>query len=440
MIDNLEEAVSYIKELPKIDVKPGLSRVNHLLDSLGNPEKDFRAIHIAGSNGKGSVLALLSSVLGKLIKLGAFVSPPLVEFSDRIKVNDKNIDAESITLGIKKLVAPIEQLKDQENTPTLFEAATALAAWYFSEQNVELALLEVGLGGRYDATKPVGNSIMSIVTSVNLEHQNVLGDTLEQIGGEIAGIAFPNTPLILGPDEHINMNIFERECDKQNCKLIPTDEVTEVKLTDFDWHHSRFKVRKTNLSGLTGERIRLNLLGTYQEFNLSTAITALGELEKKGFLINKKNVIEGLQDVTWPGRFQILTTNPHVILDGAHNPAAVSLLGKELDRYQLLMPEDCQIILLFSALRDKPIEQMLREFIPHIDRLILTQINHQRAASISYLDKIAKKLDVNYEGIPEPREAFSKVLMEADSKDMICVSGSLYLVREALIHGFKKED
>ncbi len=436
MIDSLDDALTYIKGLPKVDVKPGLSRVERMLVALGSPHRSYHSVHIGGSNGKGSVLALLRSVLSDSLRIGEYVSPPLIGFAGRIKVDGEMIPDEAVVRGIKKLRGTIEGLKGEGNGPTLFEVATGLASWYFAERGVDLVLMEVGLGGRYDATRPIGESVTSVVTSVDLEHRDILGDTVEEIAGEIAGIGTEGAPFVLGPSEGIPLAIFESECEDKGCEIVLTDEVTDVELRDFNWERSRFEINRSNIEGLVGETVELGLLGTYQERNLATALTALGELAGEGYPLTVPGVKKGLREVSWEGRFQLLRREPWLVVDGAHNPAAVSLLAKEIKRYGLLLSEDHRTTVVFSALKDKPVGEMLETLSPVTDRFIITEIDNPRAERLKKLGEAAERLSLDYQLEPSPKEAIELAINRSKRSGLILVTGSLYLVREAFIHGF----
>jgi len=434
LINNLEEALGLLKNLPKYEVKPGLERIEFLLDSLNDTCKAFPSIHIAGSNGKGSVLALLCGVLGQQYKVGEFLSPPLIDFSGRIKVNGEEIGNSQILEGVKVLENSIEELKRQGDPPSLFEASTALASWYFTREGVELGLLEVGLGGRYDATNPVGRTLVSTVTSVDLEHQNVLGETLEEIAEELAGIAKQGRPLIVGPSENIPEDVFNAECKEKDCALVYAGEETELELLDFDWDTSRFKVKRSPITGLQGEIVEIGLPGTYQKRNLATALTVLGVLGETKFSVSPEKIKKGLKGVKWPGRFQLLGKDPHLLVDGAHNESAMAALAKEIESYGRLRPETHETILVFSALKDKNVRGMLSALDPVVDKIFLTELNHPRATPLKALKHWSNQLDLDYRDFPSSAEAVNIAKEEAKEKDLICVTGSLYLVREAIIN------
>ena len=433
MNKELDPALSLLESLPKYDVKPGLARIRYLLDGLGNPEEDFRSIHIAGSNGKGSVLALLSSVLSDNCRVGEFVSPPLVRFSERIKVDGTEIEAAAIAEGINYLKEPLEELRGRDDPPSLFEATTALAAWYFSEAGVELGLMEAGLGGRYDATNPVGNPLVSTVTSVDLEHQYLLGETIEEIAGELSGIGKTDRPLVIGETVPEAKEVFHGECQEVGCELSYAAEETELELLSYDWHGSRYSVETSPVSGLAGRTIEIGLSGTYQKRNLATALSTLAALEGTNFYPEAEDIVSGLKDSSWPGRFQLLQEDPHFLVDGAHNEAAIEVLVEELELYRDLRPEGGNIRVVFSSLKDKNLEGMLAKLSSITDELYLTELDHGRAFPLQALTERAKQLDLNFKVVDSPREAFKIVKREAEPEDLITVTGSLYLVREAIL-------
>lgn len=432
MTKNLDDPFELLHSLPKYDVKPGLERIEFLLEELGNPGKNFQSIHVAGSNGKGSVVAMLAGVIGKNRRVGEFLSPPLRGFSDRIVVDGSPIDKASIIEGVGEVAGPIQELRRRGNEPSFFEAVTGLAAWYFAREEVDLALLEAGLGGRYDATNPVGKPVLSSVTSVDLEHQNILGDSIEEIAGELAGIAKRNRPLVVGPSKNLPERIFREECQDRGCKLVRAEEKTAIKIRDFDWDGSQFEVQKAPIRELEGGKLELGLAGTYQERNLRTGLTILGELLDTELSAGVDHIKTGLKNANWPGRFQLLEENPHILVDGAHNEAASALLAEELKRYLPLRPKGAEIKLVFSGLKDKDIKGMLSALDPVVDEIYLTELDIPRAAPLTALERWANQIGLDYRSAKTPEQAIRIAKRRAKPEDLICVTGSLYLVREAL--------
>ncbi|MBS3791458.1 MAG: hypothetical protein V5A87_05105 [Candidatus Bipolaricaulota bacterium] len=432
MTKNPDDPFELLHSLPKYDVKPGLERIEFLLKELGNPDQNFKSIHIAGSNGKGSVVAMLSGVIGQNHRVGEFLSPPLRGFSDRIVVEGDPIDKSSIIEGAGEVAGPIQELRRRGNEPSFFESVTALAAWYFAREEVDLALLEAGLGGRYDATNPVGTPVLSSVTSVDLEHQNILGGSIEEIAGELAGIAKRDRPLVVGPSKNLPESIFREECRGKGCKIVRAEEKTTVKIRDFDWDRSRFEVHKVPIGGLDRQTLKLGLAGTYQERNLRTSLTILGELLDTEFSAEVGHIKTGLRNADWPGRFQLLEENPHLLVDGAHNEAAAALLAEELKRYIPLRPNGSEIKLVFSGLKDKDIKGMLSALDPVVNEIYLTELDLSRAVPLTALERWAKQIGLSYRSIKKPEKAIRIAKRRAKPEDLICVTGSLYLVREAL--------
>ena len=420
MTKNRDEALDLFNNLPKYDVKPGLDRIEFLLSELGNPTGNIPTIHVAGSNGKGSVVAMLSGALSQNHSVGEFLSPPLRGFSDRIVVDGNPIGKPSIARGIDELAGPISKLKRTGNEPSFFEAATALGAWYFDREDIDIALLEAGLGGKYDATNPVGDPVLSAVTSVDLEHQNILGDSIEEIAHELAGIGKPGKPLVLGPTKRNIATIFREECRETGSRLVRAEDVTAVTLREFDWSGSRFLIDRTSVTGLAKDTLELGLAGTYQGRNLVTALTILGELSGTEFETGLEEIKTGLREARWAGRFQTLEEHPYLLVDGAHNEAASRLLADELTLYRSLLPEGAKVKLVFSALN------------PAVDEIYLTELDMPRAAPLKALERWANRIDLKYRLIESPKKAIRIAKEEAKKEDLICVTGSLYLVREAI--------
>ena len=438
---NYEETLQFLGGLPYREVKPGLERVRFLLDSLGNPERDYRSIHVGGSNGKGSVVALLSSVLSPSLSVGRFVSPPLLNFRDRISVGERRMGKGELVRGVEALSGAVEELSQEGDPPSLFEVATALASFHFREEGVELALLETGLGGRFDATRECGNPLLSVVTNVQLEHRDILGPGLEDIAWELAGLTAEGSPLILGespPDDLLE--IFREECREKGASLKLAGEKTELKLLDFDWERWRYRVGGSPLSLLKeGEELKLGLLGRFQEKNLRTALAVLAELEGKVFSIEADQLKSRLRGASWPGRLQLVSRNPFLILDGAHNEPAARVLAAEIERYRLLLEPSSRVILIFSALRDKDVTKMARELSRVSDEVILTGLDHYRAAGVAELADAFEDAGIEpslIETFEEPSASFPAGKERAKEADLICVCGSLYLVREAIEFGF----
>lgn len=437
MIKQYGEALRFLEDLPFRDVKPGLDRIRHLLEHSEIPQSDdIKSVHIAGSNGKGSVLALLKAALKSTYKVGSFISPPLHGFRDRITVNDRPIPERALTRIISELEEPIAELKSSGNPPTLFEAATAVGAIYFAAQKVDLALWEVGLGGRFDATVAVGDPLLSIITNIEYEHADILGPGIQEIAREISGVVREARPLVHGPLENSKREIVQEECDKKNSQIITTEQTVQVQLRDLDWSRSTFKVSGESARNLADPKVKLPLLGGFQRENLAVALTALLALGDQGLALKPEEVQRGLEKASWPGRFQLVRRSPRVVLDGAHNLPAARTLKRELDRYKDVGQGFDAAVLVFSALKDKDYQGMMGTLAPSFQQIILTQLDHYRALPAKQLADAAEEVGIPYTITSQPGQAFEQALARVAAKDLICITGSLYLIREAVSNGF----
>ena len=382
-------AVNWLFGTQERGVKLGLNNVRRLLSALGEPQDALQFIHVAGTNGKGSVCAMLESITRAAgIKTGLFTSPHLVKFNERIQVDGIPIDDEAVVRGIDQ----IQSLIDEERHPTFFEITTALAFDYFRGQGVDLVVLETGLGGRLDATNVV-NPLVSVLTSIDLDHQKWLGHTLTEIAIEKAGIIKPGVPIVSGPQFAEVRTVLEQIANERSASL----SYAELPVQD----------------------LSIGLAGSYQRVNAAVAVHAL---RKAGIKVNQHAIEEGLANVSWPGRFQRI--GKRMILDGAHNPAASKCL---VETWMECVGEQ-RATIIFGGLRDKDLEGMISTLSTIAARFLTVPIRSQRAASpaeiqsfvpkhlsAARLDSAAQALDLAYH-----------------FDDPILVTGSLFLVGEFL--------
>ena len=414
------EARFILESLPTLEVKPGLARINRLLDALDHPERCFRAVHIAGTNGKGSVLAMLASILTRAgYKTGRFTSPELVDFRDRISVDDVWMGEGALTETVVQLLPLLEKGEAQ---PTLFEALTAIAFAHFSVQQVDLALVEVGLGGRFDATNVVV-PLLTILTNVGRDHLDLLGDKLSQIAWEKAGIAKPGVPFLTGDLLPEAEKVAFEECRLTQAKRFRCDSIT-VERTAFDWERAVYAIDAGDLP----QKIDLPLLGGYQQENLRVALRAVELLREAGLDISNDAIIEGLAEVRWPGRFEAIGEHPRVVLDGAHNVPAALALAEDVERY---VPERQHRHLLFGALSDKEWEVISRILFPLFAAAVLTQSQSPRALPVDVLGKSASPLGIPFICSSSVSEGLSRASASLTERDVLFVTGSLTVVREA---------
>jgi dihydrofolate synthase/folylpolyglutamate synthase len=429
---NYDEARRVLERLPSLNVKPGLDRISRLLHKLGHPERDFQAVHIAGTNGKGSVAAMLASVLSQAgYRVGRFTSPDLVDFRDRIEIDGVWISKGELANTVERILPVLSG----EDPPTLFEALTAIAFHHFAAQDVDLAVVEVGLGGRFDATNVV-SPLLTILTTVGRDHLALLGGcskslfgyytprgTLEKIAWEKAGIAKANVPFLIGDLPPSIVGIVKEECDRVHASPIDTRSLT-VERSGFDWEKATYRIRGGDLP----KTITLPLLGSYQQENLRLVLRAVELLREEGLTIPDTAVTEGLSTVRWPGRFEVIARRPTVILDGAHNlPAALALAADVKCR----VPQRIHRHLLFGVLADKEVDEICRTLFPLFARVTLTRSQSARALAIAPLVKVARSLGISPLRSTDLREGAIDAYDNLKEEDTLVVTGSLTVVREA---------
>lgn len=419
-----QESLAYLYGLQKMGIKLGLANINNLLEALDNPQRQFHSIHVAGSNGKGSTCAYLANILQEAgYKVGLYTSPHLIDFTERIKINEQPVPRKQVVRLSNKLKTIVKNnplFNPETNYPTFFEMVTALAFQFFSDEKVDIAVLETGMGGRLDATNTVA-PLLSIITNICLEHQVYLGNTITDIAVEKAGIIKNNTPLLTAIEQPEALKVMEEKCRKQNASLhhIKNEARYTVKQR---WPWQTFTIESP--SG-TLEDLSIYLLGDFQLQNAILAIRAAQLLSQTGWSVKKEAIRTGLAKTRWPGRMQVMSTRPYLLLDGAHNPTAVKEMLSNLN----LFPYKTFIVVL-GIMEDKDIAEIVPLF-DLADILILTCANISRAASPQELASKIKQ----HRGQILISESVPKAIRQAKSiateEDLICVTGSLYVVGEA---------
>ena len=404
------------------DMKLGLQRTRYLLKELGNPDKDLKYVHVGGTNGKGSTCAIISAVLSSAgYKVGTYTSPHLSDFTERIVINGKKIPKEDVARLFSRMMTIADKMKD--DAPTLFEMTTALALEYFSENKVDIAVLEVGLGGRLDATNVI-DPIVSIITNIGLEHTDILGETREKIAVEKAGIIKKNGTLITAADPKI-YEIFKRVCKERKSEIIRVGSDIKIKDVKSDEKHQKFSIEGL---GAHYGNLELRLIGNHQLYNAGCAFGAMQILNNNGFSISEAAFGKGLKSAIWPGRLEIMQHNPTVVLDGAKDPYGMKALREALTK----IFKYNKLITIIGISSDKNVSLMLDEIIPISDIVIATKHHvagraldpKELATMISeYKKKAIVTSDVN--------EALDIALKSKDKKTLICVTGSIFLVGEA---------
>lgn len=433
---NYFEELNHLQSINKFGIKLGLERINKLCDLMGNPEKKLKFIHIAGTNGKGSVAACLLSILMEAgLKVGFYTSPALERFTERIKINQEEISRDDTA----KYLAVVRELCEKAiaegfEHPTEFEMVTAAAFKYFNDKKVDVVILEVGLGGRLDSTNVV-TPLLSIITSISYDHMNILGSTLAEITAEKAGIIKEGVTVVSYPQIDEAADVIKRICHEKHCKLVnvPKNSGEYLGTVEYDKHllqGIRVKAEDTEYSFAT------NLLGTYQLKNMSTAIFAAREIDLLGIAVSHENIISGLNNVRWPGRLEILGTSPYIVLDGAHNIDGIWKLRESIEKYFKYR----NIYLIFGVLKDKEVEKMAAVISPGAKKIICLSPNNERAENSILLMETVKKYNPNCIRETDYETAFKTALKWSSRKDLILICGSLYMIGDMrkIIKSIKK--
>jgi len=404
----------------------GLENISRLLQALGDPHLGLQVIHVGGTNGKGSVSAMMAAVLHEEgYHVGLYTSPHLVSFTERIQVNGVEIPWEEVV----KLTDLLRRRVDAEDIPqhfTFFDFTTALAIDYFAQQEVDIAILEVGLGGKLDSTNIV-NPLITVITNIDRDHCQILGESIEDIAREKAGIVKEGVPLISGATQPEVIAILEEACTKKKAPLY---------LAGRDFWGERTAPRTLSFRGRTWtwENITLGAAGSYQIANATVALGTLEFLEERGYRIKKDSIYHGLSAVRWPGRLELVQQSPQILLDGAHNPAAAralkACLQEEFDYRRLYM--------VMGIMEDKELSVIVTELAPLADVLVATRPHNPRATSPQGIAEVAQKYCPEVTVIEDVGEGVEYVRGVAQGDDLIVVTGSLFTVGEARDHLVKE--
>ena len=413
-----KEAVQYLFGLQKYGIKFGLSKTSSLLKAFGNPHRYQKYIHIAGSNGKGSVAAMVESILIKSgLKVAFYSSPHLVRFTERFRINGQEIDNKKAAV----IAGELRDIINPKHPPTFFEVTTAMALVYFAREKVDISIMETGMGGRLDATNVI-RPIVSVITNISLEHQFFLGSRLIDIAGEKAGIIKRGVDLVTGVTQPSVIRLIKSVCEKKGAPFWRVGKDIRYRSNGSGFNYYGLKRR---IKG-----IEPGLKGRFQNRNTTLALAVTELLERKGFNISSNNIMKGLRDINWPGRMHIVSKEPLIILDGAHNPTAIKELAdsvKRCFRYRYL-------ILVMGVMEDKDIGKIIEGIVPMAHYVIYTRPDYYRSASPENLMAKATGLGKQGEILPLIPQALDKAREIADSYDIILVCGSLFTVGEALTY------
>jgi dihydrofolate synthase/folylpolyglutamate synthase len=425
------ETIEYLYGIRLFGQKLGLETMQYLLRLMGDPQKSLRFIHIAGTNGKGSVAAMLSAVLSTAgYKTGLYTSPHLVSFCERFQVNGQPIPESDVVRLVEEIRPVLEEVgvNAEFHAPTFFETVTGIAVRYFAEQKVDVVVWETGLGGRLDATNVIV-PLVSVVTNIAFDHTQYLGETLAQIAGEKCGIIKPEVPVVTASAAEEALQVIQSATAAQGSTLtVVGRDIGATRLTE-DEQCQRVE--------LTGTRrgygpLTIPLLGAHQTINCATAVAAL---EASGLPVSAKQVHEGLTRTAWPGRFQIVHHNPTVVLDGAHNAAAAERLAATLREHFA----GRKLTLILGVLRDKNYDQMCQILAPLAVRVLCVPVNSERTSEPDQLARWCKSANPAARITVERNLSAAYAQARIESAETIAIAGSLFLVGEALDRlGFAK--
>ena len=429
---NYQDALDYVlsfadyERLSRSAVVFDIARIEELLKRLGYPHKKAKSVHIAGTKGKGSTSAMINSVLvASGYRTGLYTSPHLLTIRERIQVDNIPITEEEFVNVTEQLKPEIETVNSLGSLGelTTFEILTALAFLYFSTKKVDYQVLETGLGGRLDATNIVIPQVCAI-TSISLDHTEVLGDTLAKIAGEKAGIIKPGGTVISAPQKTEAMTTIEEVCRKKGAKLIKVGEDVTCQRKGFSNSGQTF-----HLKGIRGNYdLTIPLLGEFQLENAAIAVAALEVLAELGAGISAESIASGLSQVSWPGRLQILQENPLFIVDGAHNAYSVKKLGQALEQYFNFE----KVIFIVGTSGDKDIAGIVAELAPISSKVIVVPSRHPRATPTSRLTAEFSRWGIRAQATEDICSAIALAQALAKPGDLICATGSLFVLAEVI--------
>ena len=430
---NYESAVRYLLTLGRELAAPtqaaaakfNLENITVLMERLGRPDRAYPSVHIAGTNGKGSTAAFLEAILRDAgFRTGLNTSPHLERINERIRIAGEEISDELFAELFTRILAMIEELLAEGKLkahPTYFECVTALALEVFAQERVEFAVVEVGLGGRLDATNLL-TPVVSVITRIDFDHENFLGHSLREIAGEKAGILKAGVPAVLAPQLPEAGEVLRAKAEELQCPVVETDKAFRAIREEIQNGCVRAEVEER----ATGRRlaIALQLAGRFQLQNALNAVAAATVLQGRKYRISDGNIIRGIAAAQWPGRIEKLQSSPDVYLDGAHNPGA----ARELARFMEENFAGRRVYLIYAAMRDKAVDEVTGLLFAHAEEVIFTEARTPRAISAAQLEEIAGHHAARHSAIPDAGHAVQAALAKAKPHDVIVITGSLYLV------------
>ncbi|MFH1612889.1 MAG: folylpolyglutamate synthase/dihydrofolate synthase family protein [bacterium] len=439
---NYKEAIIYLEKRKKINF--GLQRIKKVLHFFNFPEKELKIIHITGTKGKGSVSNFTNSILqNSNYKIGLFTSPYFLNIRASIKINEKPISCNKFTFYVEKIKEASSSIKTEL---TFFEILTVIAILFFQEKKIDIAIFEVGMGGRRDATNCL-NSIISVITNVDYEHQKFLGKSLSEIALEKSGIIKKENIVITGINQKKPLDIIKKVCCEKNAKLINFHKNYKWQIKNFNQKFQKFNLIREKYEY---KNLQIFLLGESQIINASFAIAIIENLKKIGYKISITSIRKGLKNTYLPGRLEIISKKPLIIFDGAHTSLSIKNLKQSLEKYFNYK----NLILVFGIQKDKLYTKILKEIFPLAKKIILTKSTHENALFPEILYKEIhllsvkckesfhqNKLIINKKNVvifTNPQKAFSYGCSIIGKNDCLCIAGSLYLIADCMKYFLKK--
>ena len=423
---NYEEAMNFIQNTNKFGSVLGLDNIRELLERLGNPQDQLRVAHIAGTNGKGSTLAFLAGIFRESgYRAGRYVSPASFSYEERFRINEENISKKDLCFYMEKIKNVAEEMvKDGLSHPTMFEIETALSFLYFLDKKVDVVLLETGMGGRLDATNVVKKPIATVIASIGMDHMQFLGDTLEKIASEKAGIIKEGCPVISYDNTKEVNEVIKNKAKQMHAKVTFVNSAG-IRVLQESLNGESFSYRSSD--GRWYEKIEIPLLGRHQINNAALALETLNVI-KNYYCISDFQTEDGMRKTIWRGRIEILEREPMVICDGAHNPdGAKSLLSFLQNNFT-----NQRLIYIMGVLSDKDYEQMVQILAPSADKIYTVAPDNPRALSSRELCNCISKYHQNVEERQRLAECLSEVRQKAEKDDVIIICGTLSFQNELI--------
>ena len=423
---NYEEAMNFIQNTNKFGSVLGLDNIRELLERLGNPQDQLRVVHIAGTNGKGSTLAFLAGIFRESgYRAGRYVSPASFSYEERFRINEENISKKDLCFYMEKIKNVAEEMvKDGLSHPTMFGIETALSFLYFLDKKVDVVLLETGMGGRLDATNVVKKPIATVIASIGMDHMQFLGDTLEKIASEKAGIIKEGCPVISYDNTKEVNEVIKNKAKQMHAKVTFVNSAG-IRVLQESLNGESFSYRSSD--GRWYEKIEIPLLGRHQINNAALALETLNVI-KNYYCISDFQTEDGMRKTIWRGRIEILEREPMVICDGAHNPdGAKSLLSFLQNNFT-----NQRLIYIMGVLSDKDYEQMVQILAPAADKIYTVAPDNPRALSSRELCNCISKYHQNVEERQRLAECLSEVRQKAEKDDVIIICGTLSFQNELI--------